>query len=117
MSRHHDGAPVEAQCATVLVVFELSKAKWKIGVLLPGSQKLSRYTVEGGDLAAVSELLEKARSKVAGAVRIVSAYEAGYDGLWLHRWLQAQGVESRVLDPASIQVNRRARRDRAPGSP
>ena len=110
MSRHHDGAPVEAHSGTILVVFELSKAKWKIGVLLPGSQKLSRHTVDGGEVAAVSLLLGKARSQAGGAARVVSAYEAGFDGFWLHRWLEAQGVESRVLDPASIQVNRRARR-------
>jgi len=94
----------------VLLVFELSKATWKIGVMRPGSQKLSRYTVEGGDVAAVATLLEKIRQQIGSQVRIVSAYEAGYDGFWLHRWLEAQGVESRVLDSASIQVNRRARR-------
>ncbi len=110
MSHHDDGAPVGAQYATILVVFELSKAKWKLGVLLPGSQKLSRYTVDGGDTAAVAALLTKARGQVTDPVRIVSAYEAGYDGFWLHRWLEAQGVQSRVLDSASIQVNRRARR-------
>ena len=110
MSHHDDGAPVGAQYATILVVFELSKAKWKLGVLLPGSQKLNRYTVDGGDTAAVAALLTKARGQVTDPVRIVSAYEAGYDGFWLHRWLEAQGVQSRVLDSASIQVNRRARR-------
>jgi transposase len=110
MSQHHDGAPVGVQCATVLVVFELSKAKWKIGVMLPGSQKLSRHTVDGGDVAAVAALLAKARAGAPGGARIVSAYEAGYDGFWLHRWLEGQGVQNRVLDSASIQVNRRARR-------
>jgi transposase len=110
MSRHQDGAPVGAQYATILVIFELSKANWKIGILLPGARKLSRYTVDGGDLAATAALLTKARGQVPGAVRIASAYEAGFDGFWLHRWLQGQGVENRVLDPASIQVNRRARR-------
>jgi transposase len=110
MSRHRNGAPVGAQYGTILVVFELSKAKWKIGILLPGSEKLSRYTVDGGDTAAVAALLAKARSQVGGSARIVSAYEAGYDGFWLHRWLESQGVENRVLDSASIQVNRRARR-------
>jgi transposase len=110
MSHHDDGAPVASQCATVLVVFELSKASWKIGVMLPGSQKLSRHTVEGGDVAAVAALLSKVRSQAPGAARIVSGYEAGYDGFWLHRWLRSQGVENRVLDSASIQVNRRARR-------
>lgn|SRR6201988_4426464 len=110
MSRHQDGAPVGAQYATILVIFELSKAQWKIGILPPGSQKLSRYTVDGGDLAATAALLAKARGQVSGPVRIASAYEAGFDGFWLHRWLEAQGVDNRVLDPASIQVNRRARR-------
>lgn len=110
MSRHQDGAPVGAQYATILVIFELSKAHWKIGIRLPGSEKLSRYTVDGGDLAATAGLLTKARSQVAGPVRIASAYEAGFDGFWLHRWLEGQGVDNRVLDLASIQVNRRFRR-------
>jgi transposase len=110
MSHHADGAPVGAQYATILLVFELSKATWKLGVMLPGSEKLSRHTVDGGDTAAVGALLAKARARAAGLTRIVSAYEAGYDGFWLHRWLENQGVENRVLDSASIQVNRRARR-------
>lgn len=110
MSRHHEGAPAEGEYATILLVFELSKAKWKLGVTLPDSQKISRYTVDGGDIAAVAAVLAKARSQVAGPCRIRSAYEAGYDGFWLHRWLTDQAVENRVLDPASIQVNRRARR-------
>ena len=110
MSRHQNGAPAEAYYRTILVVFELSKAKWKLGVMLPGSQKLSRYTVEGGDVAAVWSLLAQARAKSGDGARIVSAYEAGYDGFWLHRWLQAQGIENRVLDSASIQVSRRRRR-------
>lgn len=100
--------------ATVFVAFELSKATWKLGLVMPGSQKMSRYTVAGGDTAAVARLLEAARQKVArraaGPVRIVSCYEAGYDGFWLHRWLTSQGVVNRVLDPASIEVNRRRRR-------
>ena len=114
MTQHHDGAPVGGHSGTILVVFELSKAKWRIGVMAPGSAKMSRYMVEGGDTAGVAQLLAKAR---AGAdrrgftgVRVASAYEAGFDGFWLHRWLEGQGVDNRVLDPASIEVNRRRRR-------
>ena len=77
MSHDDDGAPVGAQYATILVVFELSKAKWKLGVLQPGSQKLIRYTVDGGDTAAVAAVLGKGQGQVTGPVRIVSAYEAG----------------------------------------
>src|SRR4029450_12074415 len=49
--------------ATVYVAFELSKAEWKLGVLLPGSQKMSRYTIDGGDLAALSTCLAQWREK------------------------------------------------------
>jgi transposase len=97
----------------VHLAFELSKAKWKLGVMLPGSAKMSRYTIAGGDLAALTERLAAARTKAARTgkpVRIVSCYEAGFDGHWLHRWLTDQGVVNYEIDPASIQVNRRARR-------
>jgi transposase len=99
--------------ATVYVAFELSKAKWKLGVLLPGSNKLSRYTIAGGDLKALADRLADARGKAGRSgqpVRILSCYEAGYDGHWLHRWLGEQGVINHEIDPSSIEVNRRARR-------
>ena len=47
----HADAPATAEHATVYVAFELSKAKWKLGVMLPGAEKMSRYTIAGGDLA------------------------------------------------------------------
>jgi transposase len=106
-------APVIADYAIVHIVFELSKAKWKLGVQLPGSPKLSRYTIAGGDLAALSKLLTAARGRAerssGKAVRIVSCYEAGYDGHWLHRWLTDHGVSNYEIDPSSIEVSRRAR--------
>jgi transposase len=110
---NHSGAPATAEYATVHLVFELSKAKWKLGVMLPGSEKMSCYTIAGGDLKALAARLADARAKAERCgqpVRIVSCYEAGFDGHWLHRWLTAQGVINYEIDPASIQVNRRARR-------
>jgi transposase len=109
----HIGTPASAEYATVHVVFELSKAAWKLGLLLPGSQKLSRYTIAGGDLKALAARLSDARAKArrsGNPARILSCYEAGLDGHWLHRWLTQQGVTSYVVDPSSIEVNRRARR-------
>jgi len=106
-------APATTEYATVHLVFELSKAKWKLGRMLPGSEKMSCYTIVGGDLAALTARLAAARTKAARCgkpVRIVSCYEAGFDGHWLHRWLTDQGVINHEIDPASIQVNRRARR-------
>src|ERR1700757_1577692 len=105
--------PAAAEHATVYLAFELSKAKWKLGVLLPGSQKLSRYTIAGGDLIALATRLGDIRKKAAAAgrpVRVLSCYEVGLDGHWLHRWLPGQGVINHEIDPSSIEVNRRARR-------
>lgn len=109
----HTDAPASTEYATVYLVFELSKAKWKLGVLLPGSQKVSHFTIAGGDLRALAARLETMRAKAGRGgkpVRILSCYEAGLDGHWLHRWLTEQGVVSRVVDPSSIEVSRRARR-------
>lgn len=108
-----DAPAATSEYATVHVVFELSKAKWKLGVMLPGSQKMSRFTIAGGDVAALAARLAAMRSKASPCgkpVRILTCYEAGLDGHWLHRWLTAQGVISHVVDPASIEVSRRARR-------
>jgi transposase len=105
--------PAAEEYATVHVAWELSKADWKLGILVPGAERMSRFTVKGGDLAAVAARLAAARAKAARSglpVRVLSCYEAGFDGHWLHRWLESQGVVSHEVDPSSIEVNRRARR-------
>jgi transposase len=106
-------APAFSEYATVYVVFELSKAHWRLGVMIPGTRKMSRFSVPGGDCAALSALLAKIRCKaerIGKPVRIVSCYEAGLDAHWLHRWLTAQGVINHVVNPSSIEVSRQARR-------
>jgi transposase len=113
MNLGHTDTPTAAEYATVYVAFELSKAKWKLGVVLPGSKKMSRYTITGGDVVARANRLMAIRTKAGRSgepARIVACYEAGYDGHWLYRWLAAQGVVCHEIDPASIEVNRRARR-------
>jgi transposase len=105
--------PAAKDYATVYVAWELSKASWKLGILVPGAERMSCFTVKGGDLAAVATRLAAARAKAARSglpVRVLSCYEAGFDGHWLHRWLEGQGVVSHEVDPSSIEVNRRARR-------
>jgi transposase len=109
----HTDTPASVDYATVYVAFELSKAKWMLGVVLPGAKKLSRYTIPGGDVAALAVRLAEWRRKAAlggKPVRILSCYEAGFDGHWLHRWLTDQGVINHEIDPSSIEVSRRARR-------
>jgi transposase len=102
-----------AEHGTLYVAFELSKATWLIGLVVSGERKMSRRPISGGDTAAVWRLIskkrEQAEKKLGRPVRVVSCYEAGYDGFWLDRWLAQQGVDNRVLDPSSIEMPRRAR--------
>ena len=113
MRADHPETPAGSEYGTIYVVFELSKSKWQLGVMLPGAEKMSRYCIEGGNLAELSIVLAKARAKaeqLGKPVRILSCYEAGLDGHWLHRWLMDNGVVNHEVDASSIEVNRRARR-------
>jgi transposase len=91
--------------------FELADKKWKLSIG-DGRRGASRYTVDAGDTVAVLQCLSKARERCALSAdcKVHSCYEAGRDGWWLHRWLIEQGIDNIVVDAASIEVNRRARR-------
>lgn len=94
------------------VAFELSLKTWKLAMTSGFGVAPWLTTVRAGDLAAVVEALEEGRRRLqvpAGAA-VESCYEAGRDGFWVHRALTQEGVRNRVVDSASIEVNRRARR-------
>src|SRR5580704_14705370 len=97
-----------------LFAIELSKQSWVIGFITPLSTRIRRRILSGGDWKGLLELIEEVRARVSREmgrpVEVMSCYEAGYDGFWLHRQLEAHGIHNHVLDPASLQVNRRARR-------
>ena len=92
---------------TVYAAIELSKKTWVLGIAFPDRDRPSIHRVSGGNVA---ELVSRLRVAARNERRILVCYEAGYDGFWLARVLAKIGIECRVLDPASIQVNRRARR-------
>jgi transposase len=101
--------------AAIFVSLELSRAVWLVTALLPGAtQKMSRHQVPGGDLAGLlsrfAELQRKAQARTGEFAQIVVIQEAGLDGFWIHRVLESEGIESHVVDPASIAVSRRHRR-------
>src|ERR1700740_915949 len=104
---HHDAVGC-------LVAIELSKKSWIVAVNTPLSDKISRHTLKPGDGKELLDLCERIRTRVAREAKrrgeMVSCYEAGYDGFWLHRLLEAHGIRNYVIDPASLQVDRRARR-------
>ena len=99
---------------TVLIAIELSKSAWVLAVHDPITDKISRRRVEGGDATGLISICEKARDATAGRslepVGIECVFEAGYDGFWLQRCLERSGITCRVMDPASLKVDRRARR-------
>jgi hypothetical protein len=92
------------------VAFELSNKNWKLGI--SDGSKTRIIDVTAADLAGVQEAIKKARERfrLPDQTPAYSCYEAGRDGFWLHRWLTQQGVNNRVVDSSSIEVNRRARR-------
>jgi transposase len=107
-------ASAAPQPATIYLALELSRASWVVAVHTPLADKIGLHKLQGGDSAGLLALVARLRARLERAhgrpVAVVSCYEAGYDGFWLHRLLEAHGVRNHVLDPASLQVNRRARR-------
>jgi len=93
---------------------ELSRSTWLVTTLAPDSEKLSRHQIEGGDAAGLLALLDRMRTKterrLGRAVQIVTIHEVGLDGFWLHRRLERHGIESHIVEAASIAVPRRHRR-------
>jgi transposase len=94
---------------------ELSRSTWLITSLLPGGgEKMSKHSVPAGDICALlacfSELKQKAFARTGKSFPIIVIQEAGLDGFWIHRVLQKEGIESHVVDPASIATSRRRRR-------
>ena len=80
----------------------------------PDKDRFSRQKLEGGDDVGLLRLIERVRLRAEQALgsvpSVVSCYEAGYDGFWLHRRLATAGITNLVFDPASIAVDQRARR-------
>jgi transposase len=99
---------------TLYASLELSRATWLVTCLSPERERMSRYSTPGGDGGALLGLLERMQARAqqltGRPVKIVVIQEAGLDGFWVHRLLEANGIESHVVDPASIAVPRRRRR-------
>lgn len=93
------------------MAFELSKQHWKIGFTIGMGQRPRLRRIDGRNLEALQWEIQQAkhRFKLPGTTPVLSCYEAGRDGFYLHRYLQTQGIHNLVVDSASIGVNRRAR--------
>ncbi len=108
-------SPTAASGEQILhAALELSKNSWLLAIQFSGRDNPSLHPIRGGDTAGLMAKLNTARdrlTKISGQVpRITLCYEAGYDGFWLARFLKQRDVECLVMEPASLQVNRKARR-------
>jgi transposase len=94
------------------LAFELGQAKWKLGFTTGLGQRPRERTIGARDLPTLAQEIRRAQERfgLPADAGVVSCYEAGREGFWLHRWLVSQGIASHVVDSASIEVNRRRRR-------
>src|SRR6266851_2598020 len=101
------------QDRSLVVVVEMSESSWLVAGMLPGVGRQPLKKLEP-DPAALLRLLERWRAEAIKTGRtigrIVLAYEAGRDGFWLARWLQARGIEVHVIHSTSVAVSREHRR-------
>ena len=93
------------------MAFELSQTKWMLGFTIGFGQRPRLRTIAARDLAGLQNEIQLARERFGldEEVPVISCYEAGRDGFWLHRYLVSTGVNNLVVDSASIEVNRRAK--------
>jgi transposase len=114
MQASNVSTPTAERISTIFVALELSRKRWLVTMHSPDRDRISRHKLAADDHAGLLRLIEGVRERAArvlGAVaRVMSCYEAGYDGFWLHRLLAAAGITNHVFDPASIAVEQRGRR-------
>jgi len=106
--------PNESTVSTgcLLLAFELGQRSWKLGFTVGMGQRPRIRQIPAGAVGAVATEIERAKKRfgLSSDAPVMSCYEAGRDGFWLHRYLVAIGVTNWVVDSSSIEVNRRARR-------
>ena len=88
--------PTAGHCGTIFVAIELSQKTWLVTLHSPDRDRISRHKLEGGDhaglLALIAQVRARASKKLGAVPEVTSCYEAGYDGFWLHRLLEAAGI-------------------------
>lgn len=113
-SRNEAVAAAGAERSTLYVAIEISAKSWVIGIKGPTSERIGLHSLGAADVNGLKDLVERQRAKAERALGreldVLCCYEAGYEGFWLARWLDwAMSIETVVLDPASLLVNRKAK--------
>lgn len=112
MSATHAKKFTTTAVPVLYLAFELSWGSWELFFTVGAAQPPRKRGVKARDTLAVAHEIERAKRRfgLPQDAKVISCYEAGRDGFWLHRWLTEVGVENLVVDSASIEVNRRKRR-------
>jgi transposase len=112
MSATHAFDSTTATGPVLYLAFELGRNTWKLAFTTGAGQKPRLRSLAAGSLVGLGLEIQKAKERfgLAREVPVISCYEAGRDGFWLHRFLVHEGVQNLVVDSASIEVNRRKRR-------
>jgi transposase len=112
MSATHASHPNVTATPVLYLALELSGNSWKLAFTVGLGQKPRLRTIPARNTAALLQEIQKAKARfdLTEDAPVVSCYEAGRDGFWLHRFLVHHGIDNRVVDSASIEVNRRQRR-------
>lgn len=94
------------------MAFEWGQSEWKLGFTIGFGQKPRLRTIPARDLNALQEEIRAAKKRfgLPADTPVLSCYEAGRDGFWLHRYLTEHGIENLIVDSSSIEVNRKAKR-------
>src|SRR5215470_14323239 len=103
--------------ATLFVAFELSEKTWKLGFTTGHGQKPRERTITARQQERILDEIAQAKRRLGlpDTAPVVSCYEAGREGFWLHRCLQGHGITNQVVDSSAIEVNRRRRRAKSDG--
>jgi transposase len=101
----------------LFVAFELSEKTWKLGFTTGHGQKPRERSIAARNQARLLQEVAQAKKRfgLPESAPVVSCYEAGREGFWLHRFLQAQGITNHVVDSSAIEVKRRQRRAKSDG--
>jgi transposase len=101
-----------ATSPVLYLAFELGWNSWKLAFTVGAGQKPRIRPMPARDIDTLMLEIHNAKHRfgLPEDAAVISCYEAGRDGFWLHRYLEHQGIENLVVDAASIEVNRRQRR-------
>lgn len=98
--------------SNLYLAFELSNTEWKLGFTIGMGQAARIKVLKARNLEGLKREINLAKERfgLPKGTTVYSCYEAGRDGMWLHRYLESTGVNNLVVDSASIEVSRRFRR-------